>query len=532
MLKPKKTFAAVLAVIMTVILASPAFCAAAPTENIPILRFRSNIEGLAYTAEDGNRYCLYDDGEYVSAIADAALPYAALGLATGNWDKWCDAAWEQMKPAYEHFKPDAQGSVPEESRAEQCKEVSAYVRKDKYNVKDAYVVFLDQRTSPMDMTEYINDVVERIKSETGHDKIHFVGQCMGASYMLAYLYKYQAEKNYSDIESVTLSTITSNGTPGEDALFSGTLRFDLESSYRVLSVYDMPDMIDNIAGGALLQVIYDTLDLLYNSNLSQKATLALAQKIYDGVKDGFIARLLKEYYGRCGGYVSLVTDHYEQYKDYVFPTAEDKALYGGQIAKFDDFRYNVQMRQADIIRDMQRCGVNVTCVAQYGYQYGFLGCGELGLETSDVVVPVSRATFGATAARFGDKLSDEYVREREAAGFGRYISPDREIDASTCLLPDATWFVKNLSHSFDGSEPYMDLITAVTRTPGANVEKLEAQGYSQFSYNDTDAYAIYPLTGEETNVRTPASLKTQSYFRSLIALFKSLFALIKALVVR
>ena len=53
MLKPKKTFAAVLAVIMTVILASPAFCAAAPTENIPILRVRSNIEGLSYTAEDG-----------------------------------------------------------------------------------------------------------------------------------------------------------------------------------------------------------------------------------------------------------------------------------------------------------------------------------------------------------------------------------------------------------------------------------------------------------------------------------------------
>ena len=30
----------------------------------------------------------------------------------------------------------------------------------------------------------------------------------------------------------------------------------------------------------------------------------------------------------------------------------------------------------------------------------------------------------------------------------KYISPDKKIDASTCMYPDTTWFIKDLHHNY------------------------------------------------------------------------------------
>ena len=524
----KRVISVVLVVLLSFACVLPAFAEGGATENIPILRIRSNLHEIRYTNENGEKVGLFDDGEYVSEIVDAALPYAALGLATGNWDKWCEVALEKMLPAYEHFKPDEQGNLPAESPAAEYKEPSSYTRNDSYGVNNCYQIKLDQRVSPIDGADYINEVVEQIKRVTGHDTIHLVGQCMGSAYMLAYLYKYAAPEGYAGLESVTFSTVTSNGTPGEDALFSGTMKFDFDSAYQVLNMYAYPDSLSQMAGGTLLQVIYDTLDLVYNTRLLKKVTMSTVQRVYDAVKDKFIAGLLKEYYGRCGGYVSLAAFHYDQYRDYVFPTAEDKAKYSAQIAKFDQFHYDIQMHQKDMIDAMRASGVSVYCFAQYGYQYGFLACGELGMETSDQTVPVSSASFGATAARFGEKLSDEYIKGRKDAGFGDYIAPDGEIDASTGLLPDTTWYVKNLNHNFDFPS-YMALLTTVIRTPQADADKILEKGYSRFSFYNKDTDSLSPLTADQAEEQEPASPRVKGFFRSLIELFKSVFEMLKAL---
>ena len=62
-------------------------------------------------------------------------------------------------------------------------------------------------------------------------------------------------------------------------------------------------------------------------------------------------------------------------------------------------------------------------------------------------VSVKRSSFGATTGTIYHDLPDEYLAERTAAGFGDYLSPDGQIDASTCLFPESTWFIKGSSHS-------------------------------------------------------------------------------------
>ena len=41
-----------------------------------------------------------------------------------------------------------------------------------------------------------------------------------------------------------------------------------------------------------------------------------------------------------------------------------------------------------------------------------------------------------------------YIAQQTEKGLERYISPDKQIDASTCLFPDYTWFFKGVAHGY------------------------------------------------------------------------------------
>ena len=66
---------------------------------------------------------------------------------------------------------------------------------------------------------------------------------------------------------------------------------------------------------------------------------------------------------------------------------------------------------------------------------------------SDQFASVRRSSFGATTGTLYQDLPASYLAERRAAGFGDYLSPDGQVDASTCLFPESTWFIKGSSHS-------------------------------------------------------------------------------------
>ena len=61
----------------------------------------------------------------------------------------------------------------------------------------------------------------------------------------------------------------------------------------------------------------------------------------------------------------------------------------------------------------------------------------------DGTVDLINSSFGATVADFGTTFSDKYLAKAKS----KYISPSKTIDASTCLFPDKTWFIRDFQHS-------------------------------------------------------------------------------------
>jgi hypothetical protein len=112
---------------------------------------------------------------------------------------------------------------------------------------------------------------------------------------------------------------------------------------------------------------------------------------------------------------------------------------------------------------------------------------------SDQFASVKRSSFGATTSTVYEPLSDEYIAQREAEGKGKYISPDKMIDASTCIYPDYTWFIKGSSHSnwTTYERKLMYEIASADRqlTP-------DDYPWTQFMVYDTPNDMLYPMTEE------------------------------------
>ena len=130
--------------------------------------------------------------------------------------------------------------------------------------------------------------------------------------------------------------------------------------------------------------------------------------------------------------------------------SESRKENAGLIAKITEIRTRI-VKPREIEGDanlykrfVNDYGVEIAVIAGYGLVNPPIT--ESSDANGDCTVDTKCSSFGATVAGVFDTLSDEYIAERVAAGYGDYISPDGKIDASTCIFPETTWFIKNKHH--------------------------------------------------------------------------------------
>ncbi len=115
--------------------------------------------------------------------------------------------------------------------------------------------------------------------------------------------------------------------------------------------------------------------------------------------------------------------------------------YAGLIEKINNYRSSVLLTFKDTVKEQQSKGIEYSNIVKYGMQSVPVTANADVL--SDGLVAVEEGSFGAVAAFTGEKFSDKYINGAVKNGKGKFISPDSQIDASTCLAPESTWFIKN-----------------------------------------------------------------------------------------
>ncbi len=441
----KKTISILLALVMLLTLAVPAFAAEKQGTAIPNIYMQG--QGSHIALPDGT--VIYDGGDlpdgFLSSAVKDCMPYFTEAMKNddeASWAAYREKFMEYFLPVYGKFALDKNGEASDGSKLEDMSWWNAGANKygdGSYRIR-SFNFYQDWRIDPFANAETLNEYVQLVKSRTGASKVNLVGRCEGTNVILAYLDEY----GYDDVACIELYVMSANGVDLENALFSGKMEFDGAALRRFKETNDMvndvvgDDKVINDFIDALLEFTGDTMLL----DASMAAIQALAPKIYKEL----IVYVLRESYGTMPGIWSLVgPEYYQAARKGVFEGYEEE--YAGLLEKLDHYDARVRQRIPAIIDDAVAAGVKVANYAKYGNFQVQLVC-DTNDEIGDNSVSLKFASLGATTAKYGSTLSANYIAKAEKNGTAQYISPDKMVDASTVLssIRDTTWFIYGSEH--------------------------------------------------------------------------------------
>ena len=374
---------------------------------------------------------------------------------------------------------------------------------------EQFSFFYDFRLDPYRVADNLHEYIEAVMAQTGVDHVALLGRCLGGCVTAAYMEKYDGEY-VSDLiqycSAVKGATVCSK-------LLSGKIYLDADGIERF--IYDF-----QLTGEQVTDDLIQSFVTLFNDTYGLDLACWAVNNVWEDIYLDILPNTLLDTFGTWPGYWSMINDEdYDRAKDTIFYNA-DMEKWGGFVDIIDNYHYNVQNKVEENFAKYAERGIDVFNVSKYGYQA--IPINAPADMISDMTCELKEASLGATETSLGTTFSDDYVKNAEANGTAEYIAPDRQVDASTCLFPERTWFIKNISHKdFPvGINRIFDLMV--------NVEDFDIHTDEQFpQYMVYLGGNIVPMTDENHNT---TERYYQTFWEALKVFFENLKIVISELV--
>ena len=275
----------------------------------------------------------------------------------------------------------------------------------------------------------LNDFINYVLDASGCDQVALTCHSFGGVVATTYFSIYGCDK----VKTVVFNSTAIYGETYTGELMTGRLAFGGDALQNYLFYAFQGNEYENLINAAI-KAVHDTglMDIL------TKGLNGLSAKIGKEVCSQSIVPLF-------GGWLAvwaMVPDEYlDDAIDFVFNTiyGNSETDYSVLRAKIENYNSLVRSKKTETLKEVnERC--NVYVITRYGYSS--LPMTPSASNLGDGIIDVKYASFGATASEYGKTLEN-------VASDAKFISPDETVDASTCLFPEQTWFVKNMKHGSD-----------------------------------------------------------------------------------
>lgn len=474
---------------------------------------------------DGSKHFIFpievDANEIMQFAADHIQVFLR-AVATQQWDEFCDLLCEKIIPYFEEFKLGKDGEPTDGSVADftwtrdSLRAKAEKLPTGQYSM-DAFEFHYDFRLDPLQVADTLNTFIQDVMAVTGAEKVNLIGRCLGSNIVASYIYKY----GHETIEQVLFLSSALLGATQCTKAFCGELYLDSDGIERYLYDTDL-QVVNEITGMEDLDALLLSFITVFNDigglDFAAWSVNNVLPKIYLKI----FPRILQNSFGTCPGFWSMVNDEdYLKAKETVFYDC-DLAEYAGLIEKIDTYHYEVQTQADQLLQAVVADDIPVRAVAKYGLQT--IPVTDHADELSDGLVYVHDSSFGATTMEVNRRFHRIYLNRAEKEGRLDFISPDLQIDASTCWFPMQTWFIKDLAHG-DFPEGVYDLILGILNHPEMNV--FDKEEFPQYLVYNKETDALDPMTG--VNGDTTARWHVP-FFRALVQFTRGLFRLIIRLI--
>lgn len=412
------------------------------------------------------------DTRFLLSNLGAVLPEINRALLTRDTDRLGDAIVKFVNACFGDLALDPEGRSKENVSTPELSVPAG----DRHGPDSDYYFDYDFRLDPYAHADRLRDFIDQVKTLTGHDSVKLKCSSMGGVVLSAYLDKY----GYDGIDVIICRCCPLWGTAVAGEAFCGKIELNATALTRY-GEDAIPFLETGFADDFIEGSLYALLGVLKSAGIVD-ALCALGDRVVKDVGDRVFRQALIPIFGTMPGLWSFVPEEY--FADAVrfmdVPTA------GGLHDKIFSYR-NAMAGIAENLRSAEEDGVGICLICGYNVQRTPLV--TLWRSTSDGTVDTKYASLGATCGNVKEPLDAAYLNGLENR---TYLSPDQMIDASTCALPEHTWFVRDWLHC-NGNAGIDALFDLVMTNDDVTVRSFSQ--FPQFLEADDDADTVTPVTG-------------------------------------
>ena len=396
----------------------------------------------------------------IPSLVSAILKGLSAATVYKDWNYFADAAMPEVKKILEPIACNPDGTSKYNVTTVQYDKSMAEYTPDEisgndnefgllnrlceiYGADHVYFYNYNWRLDPMEHGRELHELIQTIKKQTGHDKVTMASCSMGGAIAMAYLSQYGT----SDLDGCIFLSTVFFGTFVASELFTKQVEIDPSGLTRLLAGLDTGSPTINAIMAQLLPA-------LENSGLTG-AFCELWNTGIKVIKDRIYDELLIPVFGYMPGLWAVVdAEHYDEAKDLMLGDSANPEL----LKKIDAFHNEVSLKKYDLVRSLSDNNVKIAILANYNTQNAPLY--PSSARQGDAILETELMSAGATCARLNETLPQDYIDAKEQCSCGcTHISPDKVIDASTCMFPEYTWFGKDWPHVCgETNTAYTDLI--------------------------------------------------------------------------
>ena len=374
-----------------------------------------------------------------------------------------------------------------------------------------YVFLYDWRLDPTENAEQLKAYVDNVLTASRASSVSLIGAGYGGVVANAYLYRYREHAAQSVYSCVFLDApLMGNALIGD--IMKGKIVKKAEDNSSIVShfntisgqergdallryVQDDPNnyisaLTQSILGGSLGgQILGVFAKYLLIEIIQSEGSDAKIAKTYNDFAllegDTVYSEALRGYLRTMPGLWVLVPK-----KDYA---AAMEFLYGNEILNYE-FSKRLANARAVIdhtdatLKNAKADGIKMYVVANYGRQ---ILPGTISIDdVSDGIESTKYASAGAITKECGKEWTVQINCTKESHN---HRAPDNDVEASTCALPENTWFIKDLKHMDFQYKTTAEMIAwMVTSATQHNV--WETEEYPQYMLYSKTRKSISPYS--------------------------------------
>lgn len=526
----KKTLTKIVSFILVLAVSVGAFCLATPVKaqddypyDCPVIYLYGQGCPLVKTYEDGTSEWVYppkggSEGELlINGLIKENGDVLAKAFFFQDWTEFGNITADILQKAYEPIQLDKNGnSDPSVRHIFDASMESVIDRKDNRPGLEKFDYHIDFRLDPFENARQLREYIEKVLEVTGAEQYSLISRCEGCNVVLAYWQEYKDLR----IKNMCFYSGAMNGASPITEAFSGRFVVNAEALERYLYDNDLGVNIPITEEFAITDDVLRKILTMLTDTYGLDVACWAVENVYTKIYPTLMPRLMSVSFSTFPGYWAMVSDNdYDEAMKLLYGGKEEE--YAGLIAKCDYYHKNVTEKVEELLLEAKEKGVRISAVVKYGKAP--MPVIDNYDEQSDFICSVFDTSFGATATPCGKTFDKKYLENAKANGTDKYIGVDKCIDASTCLFPDTTWFLKNNTH-----KDYNKTIdTVLWKILGPeNITVFDDPDCPQYLfYNEGDG-SVEPLKAEHRTRMDDYYSTTNTFFRKIKPIFKPFYWLV------